>query len=126
MTVHLLKIAALTLAAFLFAALPAEAAEADFVTGTGDLPLMAGLREVADGALVFEVAGGRIVEVAATGSLSAHAVRRFYGETLPQLGWTPAGSDRYLREGEVLVFDILSAGDGVEVRFTLGPRPAGK
>ena len=93
-----------------------------FLSAIPDLPLMPGLVELAERGVVFDKAGGRIVEAYAQGEVAGAAVRRFYGDTLPQLGWqaSPAGS--FLREGEKLEVAVLSEGGGTLVRFTLKPR----
>jgi hypothetical protein len=109
----------------LLAASLALAAEG-FVPGTEDLPLMPGLAAVAGTEIVFDKPEGRIVEAQATGSLSREAVRKFYGETLPGLGWTPAGAQKWRREKETLAIDIKGRDGAVTVGFTLTPRKAGE
>lgn len=94
-----------------------------FVAGTGDLPLMAGLRQVPDRGVVFETAQGRIVEAYAVGFVSPAQVRDFYGDSLPQLGWRPAGPARFRREGEVLTLDFPSRTEPLTVRFRIAPEP---
>ena len=110
----------------LFFASGCALAEDGFVAGTADVPLMAGLVEEAESALVFEVPGGRVIDATAAGPVSEAAVRRFYGKTLPQLGWEPGagkeGPDQYRREGEGLVLEIApDGGGGTRVRFRLNP-----
>ncbi|MDA0997913.1 MAG: hypothetical protein O2944_06875, partial [Proteobacteria bacterium] len=68
------------------AALPTAAAEG-FLSGIEDLPLMPGLTEDADGAVNFETATGRIVEIKASGAVQSADITAFYAEVLPQLGW---------------------------------------
>ena len=97
-------------------------AQQQFFTAVADLPLMPGLADPADAALVFDAPGGRIVELAATGAVAAAAVREFYGATLPQLGWQPLGGDRWSREGEELGLEIESTAGVVTVRFSIAPR----
>ena len=101
-------------------------AEGRFVAGTADVPLMAGLTEEVESALVFEVPGGRVIDATAAGAVAEAMVRRFYSESLPQLGWEPGpekeGQDLYRREGEVLVVEIAPDGrGGTRVRFRLNP-----
>jgi hypothetical protein len=110
-----LRLLSVLLIALAVAAGPARAAE--YLSGTEDVPLMAGLSEAGDGALVFDTASGRIVEVTATGA-GADKVRAFYTDTLPQLGWTPDGADAWTREGEVLRLEFPAADT---VRFILAP-----
>ena len=105
------------------AAATADAAEGTvFVSGIDDLPLMAGLAETAGSALVFDSPAGRIVEAEATGAVSRAAVVRFYGATLPGLGWHPEGETAFSRQRETLRLEIAGGPGAVVVRFILGPR----
>ena len=108
-------------------AVPALAAEG-FVEGFDELPLMPGLFSVGEGSLTFDMPAGRIVQAEARGAVSPEAVRRFYGETVPQLGWRRAGGDdRFVRDGEALHLDFAPApADAggrpqITVRFLLSP-----
>ncbi|MBB4286024.1 hypothetical protein [Roseospira goensis] len=95
-----------------------------FLAGTEDLPLMAGLRQVAERGVVFETAQGRIVEVYAVGYLTAERVSAFYRQTLPQLGWRriAGGPDlRFHREGEILTLSFPSRAEPLTVRFRIVP-----
>ena len=122
------KVLALVLLPVAFAvsphARPAVGAETGFVTGIGDLPLMDGLAPVSGQAVLFDKPGGRIVQAVATGRIPADAVRGFYARTLPQLGWRPAGRDRFAREGEALSIEFMeaSASEPLTVRFMLSPQ----
>ena len=92
-----------------------------------DVPLMPAMVELEEQALIFDKAEGRVIESAAVaGDLSEKAVNEFYGQTLPGLGWTTTGSDRFLRNGEQLIVkcEKLNDGgpDGVVVRFSLSPK----
>ena len=98
------------------------AADTAFVAGVEDLPLMPGLAEISGAATVFDAPQGRIVESFASGAVSADAVRSFYGQTLPQLGWTAAGPTEFRREGERLTLEIKPAAGTTTVRFTLAPQ----
>jgi len=104
----------------------ATAADADgFVSGIEDLPLMQGLEEAESG-MVFDSPAGRIVEAVAVGRVSREDILDFYTETLPQLGWTPAGDGVFRREGEVLRVEFPgSDGSGTTVRFALSPEGHG-
>jgi hypothetical protein len=96
-----------------------------FVSTIEDLPLMPGLVEEAGG-MVFDSPGGRIVEAYATGEVSEGAVRDFYGETLPQLGWRPLGGGVYQRESEILKVEFPGgpgAAPPLTVGFSLAPAP---
>jgi hypothetical protein len=104
---------------------PAQAAENAFVDGIDDLPLMPGLVGVGDQSLVFDKPDGRIVQAVATGRVRAAAVRSFYADAAPQLGWKSAGEGRYTRDGESLRIELTDPGapGGVlTVRFIVNPQ----
>jgi hypothetical protein len=109
----------LLLAAVLLPGAPARADE--FVSGTEDLPLMPGLNPVAGSSLVFDKPEGRIVEAQATGKLTREDVTRFYAQTLPQLGWSAAGTNLWRRESERLKLDYRGPDGNLTVGFTLSP-----
>ena len=102
-------------------AVSAVEAQQAFFAAVSDLPLMPGLVETADAALVFDNPAGRIVELAATGAVAAGAVQAFYAETLPQLGWEPIGDSRYMREGELLTLAVEATSGGLVARFFIAP-----
>jgi hypothetical protein len=107
--------------ACLLAATSARAQE--FVPGTEDLPLMKDLATVAGTDVVFDKPEGRIVEATARGKVSKSAVRSFYGETLPQLGWEAAASpDSWTRNTETLHLDFQGHDGDLWVTFSLVPR----
>ena len=106
---------------------PAErlrAQPAAFVSVIADLPLMAGLEEDVAAAVVFETDSGRIAQAVASGVVERRNVRKFYADTLPQLGWHLETPSRYRREGEVLALEF-TADPGqpgrVAVHFKLTP-----
>jgi hypothetical protein len=93
-----------------------------FLPGFEDLPLMPGLGVVEDATVVFDKPTGRIVEAQAVGGIGAAAVRAFYHDALPELGWAPFGGDSWGREGEMLMIEITEIRPGrVGVRFVLAP-----
>lgn len=120
-------IAGSLLLAALAAALPPAAmaparAEEGFSTAIRDLPLMPGLAEVPGAGVVFDKPTGRIVETYAEGRATPAEISAFYARTLPQLGWAPAGTNLYRREGEQLALQVAPRrGGGATVRFTLSP-----
>ena len=108
----------------LFAALLLIAAEAragEFLPGFDDLPVMPGLAAVDGAGIVFDTPGGRIIEGYAAGKVTKASVRKFYDETLPQLGWKRVGSSEFRREGEQLKIDFKGEDRALTVRFTLSP-----
>jgi hypothetical protein len=92
-----------------------------FVAEIPDLPLMPGLEEVPDAAVVFDKPAGRIVEAYAEGAVTRAAVAAFYARTLPQLGWRALGPEGYSREGERLSVVLLGVDGDLVVRFTIEP-----
>ncbi len=93
---------------------------AGFVSTIEDLPLMEGLIEE-EGGIVFDSARGRIAEAYATGPVSEAAVREFYDDTLPQLGWRPLGAGAFRREDEILKVEF-PGGPGAPPPLTVGFR----
>ncbi len=95
--------------------------EAVFLSVIEDIPLMPGLVEDETRAIVFDAAGGRLAETYVQGSLAAAAVREFYAESLPALGWRGEGDGRWVREGEALSLEIKEGPNGIDARFSLSP-----
>lgn len=97
---------------------PVLAAEAAFVAGMGDVPVMPGLTAGGEEPLVFDKPNGRIVETVLHGRVERKAVLDFYARTLPQLGWKRAADTRFQREAEELRLEFANG----TVRFVLMPR----
>ena len=113
--------AGLLFAAAIFPVFPSVAQEAaGFVSTIEDLPLMPGLIEE-EGGMVFDSARGRIVDAYATGPVSEAAVKEFYDDTLPQLGWRPLGQGAFRRENEILTVEF-PGGPGAAPPLTVGFR----
>ncbi len=118
---------ALSIATAVLAAAPAYA-EARFFAAIDDLPLAPGLVETSGG-FAFEGAEGRIVDVRAAGAAAPDAVRGFYVETLPALGWsqnpTPeSGPLEFLRGRERLSLSIAGVAGHARLEARLVTRPA--
>jgi len=112
-------------AGLVLSAAPVRAGGAEpaaYVADIADLPLMAELSEVPDAGVIFDKPSGRIVEAFAHGRVDAARVRRFYRDTLPQLGWERTGRDTFAREDEILRIDYLGKDGDLTVRYTLQPR----
>jgi hypothetical protein len=105
---------------------PVSLTQSVYVPGTEDVPLMPGLASDDGASLVFDKPQGRIVEAAARGAVTRHAVMEFYQESLPQLGWRAAasksGSKSFERDGERLSLDFDGRDGNLQVAFTLAPR----
>ncbi|HUD50179.1 hypothetical protein [Parvibaculum sp.] len=109
----------------------ASAAEqaSGYLDAVEDMPLMEGLHETGDGGVVFDKPNGRIIRSVATGKVAPEAVRRFYADALPQLGWTRAKKLELIRnllvfrrEGERLeIQTVPETGGMTEVRFSIEP-----
>ena len=110
------------IALLLLLLMPLPALADSFVAGTEDVPLMPELQPVDGSALTFDKPQGRIVEAQASGKVTRAAVHAFYAQTLPQLGWKPAGPEAWQREGETLRLDFHGPDGALTVGFTLSPR----
>lgn len=114
---------ALFIAALVCAA-PA-AAETRYFADIPDLPLPPGFAEVAVPP-AFE-GQGRLVFAEALGAGDGLAVRDFYYETLPQLGWSErveAGAVVFQRGRERLHLFLIRENSQVRLRVQLAVRPA--
>lgn len=104
-------------------------AETGYFSGIDDLPLAPGLTETGV-AFSFDGAGGRIIGASAAGGVAPAAVRSFYAETLPSLGWALSpgagepGESVYSRGRERLSLTIVATGDGAELSVRMYVRPS--
>ncbi|MCB9987777.1 MAG: hypothetical protein H6868_00420 [Rhodospirillales bacterium] len=88
-----------------------------------DVPLMDGLYEIPEGALVFDKPEGRIIEsLAVTEAADAEKLASFYDVTLPQLGWVSVGIGQFVRQGEALSYRIVPQDDSLLIYFEVRPR----
>lgn len=102
------------------AALTAPAlAEAAYFAAIEDLPLPPGFTERASAGEGFAGDSGRIVLVSAEGALAPVAVRDFYYDTLPQLGWSVSpqtdGALVFQRGREQLNFTVETGNGGTQI-----------
>lgn len=88
-----------------------------------DIPVMPDLRELADEALNFDKPEGRIISATAVSErLKPEAIRDFYAQTLPQLGWYMGKNGVFTRDHERLWLNI-EVKEGVSiVHFQVEPR----
>lgn len=119
------------IALLLVVALPLGAAKAaeKYLDAVEDMPLMDGLYETGEGGMVFDKPNGRIVRTIAEGRVGLTSARRFYENTLPQLGWVRHKKLELI--GDLLVFDrederleiefVSVAGGKTQVRFSFEP-----
>lgn len=97
--------------------------EPQFFTTLNDVPLMPGLQEITEQAVLFDKPGGRIAEsTAATEAHNAEAIRNFYDRTLPQLGWSREGANVFTRQDEQLEVNIEESAGYNIVHITVRPR----
>ncbi len=93
-----------------------------YIYGTADLPLMPGLREIPQNAVVFDEPSGLVVEADAVGrGMTPSAIAGFYRKTLPELGWHEARPLVFTRGGERLQLTIDRRRGGAMVHFDLVP-----
>lgn len=86
-----------------------------------DLPVAPGLAEVTNDGVRFDSPGGRIVTAVASGAGDLNAVRQFYANALPALGWKAADGGGYRRDGEALSLKFTQRGGHIEVRIRIVP-----
>lgn len=99
------------------------------------IPLMAGLAENMDGALVFDSPEGRIINAEASGSVNSQQAYQYYRVVLPSLGWQ-VESDKEagmicegnavfclvaVREDENLSLNIEEANGSSKITYSLSP-----
>lgn len=88
-----------------------------------DVPVMLGLRELPEESVNFDKPEGRIMGATAVSeTVRPAAIRNFYSQTLPQLGWVVQPDGSFLRDRERLTLNI-EAPEGVSVvRLQVGPQ----
>ena len=95
-----------------------------FISILNDVPLMSGLKIQKQTALIFDTPSGRIVEVAAVGKIPLLKVRKFYTDTLPQLGWRDVGKDIFSRDKEILSINLsIIVNRNTQIKFSITPEP---
>ncbi len=109
------------LAAGLFSGGAARAADAYF-EALYDVPIMTGLEEVKEQAMLFDKPGGRIASVVAVSkTVDAKDIQGFYDSSLPQLGWKKMAENQYVRDEDRLVLELVRRPPVTVVHFTLSP-----
>ena len=94
----------------------------NYVNGTEDIPLYEGFTLKDNDDVAFDAIDGRLIDVTyESKTASIHSVRKFYHNTLPQLGWTPHLHQSYQRDGEILKITILKNRQNVELKFNISP-----
>ena len=117
-----MKLIIVFLACLFLCAAPARAADVTYSTVIEDLPLMSGMIEKTDEAVIFDKPAGRIVETNVETNASIGEVSQFYSETLPSLGWARTNVGSFIRGDETLIVRIEKTSTKTIVHFSLAPR----
>ncbi len=100
-----------------------------------DLPLMEGLTEDRDEAMLFDSPDGRIISAQARGDVDGRSVFDYYRVVLPSLGWnisqdhlsglTCETASIYclnaIRDQEILTLNIAGANQSAVINYSLSP-----
>ena len=87
-----------------------------------DVPIMAGLEEVKEQAMLFDKPGGRIASVVGVSkTVDATRIEAFYDQSLPQLGWKKVEKNQYVRGEDRLVLELVRRPPVTVLHFTLSP-----
>ncbi len=101
---------------------PAMAGSGRYFEALYDVPVMPGLEELPDQALLFDKPDGRIASVvAASKSLTEPQIRQFYEDTLSQMGWKKHTQNQYVRGADRLSLEVVKRPPMTVVHFTLEP-----
>jgi hypothetical protein len=93
-----------------------------YVDGTEDLPVYSGFVVNKDGNVSYDSVDGRIVEASySSPKASIVEVRKFYDETLPQLGWNKK-NNVYERDGETLKVNISQKSGNTMLTLSIRPK----
>ncbi|MCC3861898.1 hypothetical protein [Pseudemcibacter aquimaris] len=96
-----------------------------------DLPLMAGLTENQDAALLFDSPEGRIINAEANGNIKTADITFYYNGVLPSLGWNIYSGDCETgaveciiaeRENENLALNLFNKNGLARITYTLSPK----
>ena len=89
-----------------------------------DLPIMPGLTENAESAVIFDKPDGRVIQTSAFGAAQQDTIKLFYNRALPPLGWHSVKDMVFHRDGEVLKLGFEQAASPAQttVSFTLTPQ----
>ena len=99
------------------------AEEPRFFSQLTDIPVMPGLYELADQAVVFDKPEGRIVTVMAVSETeNVNDINAFYNTALPQLGWTRVRDGVFARQDETLLVGVEAENALSVVKLMVSPR----
>ncbi len=101
-----------------------QLATKNFVEGTKDIPLAAGLNKISDNELGFDSVNGSITAVSYKSENNLEKVQNFYEKTLPQMGWKTEkhkkrklGTVNLRRDNEKLEIEFLNQDGDDLVKF---------
>ena len=101
----------------------AYAQNVTFFSVLPDVPVIAGMNEAKDLAVIFDKPQGRFVEVLMAGDVQDTAVRVYYADVLPQMGWNQASTgEYYTRAGERLDIHFDKNTSQTLVHITISPQ----
>jgi hypothetical protein len=115
--------------------LNAAAAQEGGMLNDFDMPLLEGLSENLEGAMLFDSPDGRIINAEATGDIPGARIFAYYKVVLPSLGWKVTEDQlsgltceegaifclNAMREKEVLNLSINEKYESAKISFTLSP-----
>lgn len=79
----------------------------EFFEGLQDIPLMNGLVEITEDAIIFDKPEGDIVEaIAFMDTRTTEQVLNYYYEVLPAFGWSRVDRSTYFREAQTLTIEF--------------------
>lgn len=106
----------------LVCAIPTAKAADAYFEALYDVPIMKGLEEVKEQAMLFDKPGGRIASVVAVSkTVDPEEIQTFYAESLPQLGWKKTAENQYVRDEDRLALELVKRPPVTVVHFTLSP-----
>lgn len=99
----------------------------EFVENTNDIPLAKHLTKISENDLDFDSVGGSLSSVSYKSKIDLEKIKKFYQETLPQMGWKVKKSSKiekltFIRENETLEIEFLNQDGNDVVKFFLESR----
>jgi hypothetical protein len=101
--------------------IPLPEASTDFVQGSEDIPLLNGLEKMFDESLGFDSPSGSIMSSSYESNMPLENIKKFYGKTLPQMGWNLKKIEpsklSFEREKENLEIELIKQNEKNIVKF---------
>ncbi len=93
----------------------------EFVQGSEDIPLLKDMEKIFDESLGFDSASGSIMSSSYESKTSLENIKKFYGKTLPQMGWNlkkiESSKLLFVREKENLEIELIKKNEKNIVKF---------